>query len=93
MCARLRIEDLPHIWLFFITHKSESQLQTQAFPYVSVFVVLFLIFVALKISSHVEKGVVTPSLGFKTNGPAQKTILTGTRALFLRRQYYAKISI
>ena len=35
----------------------------------------------------------TPSLGFKTNGPAQKTILTGTRALFLRRQYYANISI
>ena len=66
--------------------KSESPQQTKAFPYVSVIIALFPIFVALNILDHVETAVVTPSLRFKTNGPAQKQIWTGTRASFLRRQ-------
>ena len=66
--------------------KSESHLQIKAFPYVSVLIVLFPIFVALKILDHVETAVVTPSLGLKTNDPAQKLIWTWTRASFLRRQ-------
>ena len=69
-----------------ICFMSESHLQIKAFPYVSVLIVLFPIFVALKMLDHVETAVVTPSLGLKTNDPAQKPIWTWTRASFLRRQ-------
>ena len=72
--------------VLYMVVKSESHLQIKAFPYVSVLIVLFPIFVALKILDHVETAVVTPSLGLKTNDPTQKPIWTWTRASFLRRQ-------